>query len=211
MHMTKSKLTSLATAAALTASLFALSARAEAADAPKASAPMAQKASGNMAAGVHKASARFMTTAAASGLYEVEVSKLAASRGSADQLKAFAAMLVEHHTAANTELMALAQAKGVALPTAIPAPKQANMDRLSKMNGKAFDTAFIQQVGIKDHREDIALFDSASKTLPDAEVKGFAAKTLPTLRQHLSEAQTLPKKISGGSTAGPHAVDAPKP
>jgi putative membrane protein len=174
-------------------------------------APTARAADAAMAGKpVSGATKSFMTKAAAGGMYEVQVSKLAADHAANNDVKSYAQMLVDDHTAANTELMSIAQSKNVALPTDIPKAKQANITRLSKLNGKAFDTAFIEQVGIKDHREDIALFDGYNKVPGDADVKAFAAKTLPVLRHHFSDAQMLPKKMSG-TMVGDHVVDTPKP
>jgi putative membrane protein len=183
---------------------------ADAASAPMAASAPVAAASATAPKGVSGANSRFLAKAAASGTYEVEIAKLGATRGANAAVKTFAQMLVDDHTAANKELETLASSKNVTLPTGIAKAKQTNIDRLSKLDGKAFDTAFIQQVGIKDHREAIALFDGASKAGGDPDVKKFAAKTLPTLRHHLSEAQDLPRKISGNVTAG-HVVVTPKP
>jgi len=74
----------------------------------------------------------FMTKAAGGGMYEVEVSKMAASKARNADVKAYAEMLVKDHTAANDELKQLASSKGVTLPSDMPADKKAKMDKLSK-------------------------------------------------------------------------------
>jgi putative membrane protein len=48
------------------------------------------------------------------------------------------------------------------------------------------------------HEEDIKLFESASKTLQDSELKAFIDKTLPTLKEHLAAAKGLE---SGATTS----------
>jgi putative membrane protein len=133
----------------------------------------------------------FMTKAAGAGLYEVEVAKIAAQKAESADVKQFADMLVQHHTAANDELKALAATKSVELPKDVPADKKNKMAMLEKNSGASFDRAFIKEVGVSDHQTDIKLFEMASRSAKDAEVKTFATKTLPTLKQHLSAAQKL--------------------
>src|SRR5687767_12868558 len=58
----------------------------------------------------------FLRSAAQVGLYEVEISKRAAQRARSPQVKKFASMLVQHHTASNDQLRRLAAAKDVQLP-----------------------------------------------------------------------------------------------
>ncbi|MDB5817456.1 MAG: rane protein, partial [Rhizobacter sp.] len=84
----------------------------------------------------------------------------------------------------------------VPLETAIPKAKQSQLDRMAQLQGNAFDTAFVQTVGIKAHREDVVMFERVSKTSKDADVKAFATKMLPTLREHLATAQGIPAKAS---------------
>ena len=48
---------------------------------------------------------------------------------------------------------------------------------------------------VKDHVKDVKEFEKESKSGKDADVKQFAADTLPTLREHLQMAQTTATKI----------------
>ena len=140
---------------------------------------------------VSKKDQDFMTRAAAGGLYEVAGGTLAQEKGRSPTVKAFGEMLIKDHTAANGELKALASAKGVTLPTAVPADKKKRLDKIAK--AKDFDKEFVDEVGVDDHKKDIQLFEKASKDADDAEVKAFAAKTLPTLKAHHEHAEGLKK------------------
>jgi putative membrane protein len=141
---------------------------------------------------IAKADKDFFEKAAAGGMFEVEAGKLAESKGGAE-VKSFGSMLVKDHSAANEELKALAQKKGVALPTALPKDKQKKIDKLSKE--KDFDKDFVKEIGLEDHKKDISLFEKTSKNSKDADVKAFAAKTLPTLQQHRQHAEQLSKAM----------------
>src|SRR4051812_10483629 len=71
----------------------------------------------------------FIEKAAAGGMLEVEWGKLADSKGQNADVKSFGAMLVKDHSAANEELKALAQKKGVALPASLPSKQQKEVDK----------------------------------------------------------------------------------
>jgi putative membrane protein len=106
-------------------------------------------------------------------------------------------MLVDQHTAANKELVELANTKKVELPAAPARGMRVEVEKLAKLNGKEFDQRFMREVGIKDHEQDIKKFQAASGKVQDPELKAWIQKTLPTLREHLAHAQ----KLQGGDAA----------
>lgn len=63
------------------------------------------------------------------------------------------------------------------------------MERLGKLSGNDFDKAYMKHM-VDDHKKDVSEFEKASRSAKDPEVKAFAAKTLPTLKAHLQQAQT---------------------
>lgn len=136
---------------------------------------------------------KFIEQAAGSGMFEVQVSQLAASKATDANVKSYASMLVDHHTAANNELVKIANARGVELPAAPPRAMRKDIEKLGKKNGAEFDRDYVREVGIKAHEKDIKLFQGASKDVKDAELKAFVDKTLPQLREHLAAAQKLPQ------------------
>lgn len=62
--------------------------------------------------------------------------------------------------------------------------------RLAKENGADFDRDFIARM-VDDHEKDVKMFEKKASDANDPDVRAFAAKQLPTLRQHLSQAQNL--------------------
>jgi len=153
---------------------------------------------------IAKGDRQFVQEAAGSGLFEVQAAQLAATKASDPAVKSYANMLVEHHSAANNELTQLANTKGVELPAAPPRAMRSEIDNLGKKTGQEFDREFVRKVGINAHQKDIKLFEKASKDLKDPQLKAFAAKTLPTLQQHLAQAQKLPQ--AGGKGGGSDAA-----
>lgn len=158
---------------------------------------LAAAGSAALAAGpssLDKADREFIEKAAAGGMLEVAWGKLAESKSQNADVKSYAATLQKDHGAANDELKALAEKKGLSLPTAMPAKQQKELDKVSK--AKHFDEEFTEE-NVKDHKNDIKDFEKASKDAKDPDVKAFAAKTLPTLQGHLQKAEQLHKSVKG--------------
>lgn len=145
---------------------------------------------------------KFIEEAAGSGMFEVQVAQLAASKATDPNVKSFASMLVDHHTAANNELVKIANARGVELPAAPPRKLRKDIEKIGKKNGAEFDREFVREAGIKAHEKDIKLFEKAGRDVKDEELKAFVLKTLPTLRDHLVAAQKLPQSGKDGAAMG---------
>jgi putative membrane protein len=139
----------------------------------------------------------FVALAAGTDMYEIQASRLAQTRATNAQVRSYAQMLEQHHTATSNELMTLVRAKGATPPTALPADKQARIDQLSRLSGAAFDREYIRMTGVQDHQAAIGQFEQASRTLADRDLKAFAEKSLPILRQHLQQAQGIAGQIAG--------------
>jgi putative membrane protein len=146
-----------------------------------------------------RADRKFIENAAEAGMFEVQVGQLGAAKAADPQVKSFAGMLVDQHTAANNELVKLANAKGVELPATPSHGMRRDIDKLGKRNGADFDEHFVREVGIKSHEKTIKMFQKAGKDVKDAELKAFIDKTLPSLRDHLAMAQKLPQAGKKGA------------
>lgn len=138
-----------------------------------------------------------VTQMALGGLYELEVSRLAASRASSGIVRSYAQMLLDHHAAANAELAQIMQAKVYAPPATLPADKRAKLDQFQALSGLAFDRHYIHMVGIEDHIADVALFERGARDAADPDLKAWVARTLPRLRGHLQQAQGIAGTFAG--------------
>ncbi len=134
----------------------------------------------------------FLVQAAADEMFELQMSRLAAERASAPDLKAYAARLVDQHLSVQQELGALAQAKGVALPTRIGALRQRELYSLERLSGEDFDRAYFQRIATRAHRQDVRLYQNASRMAQDTEIREWANKMMPAQEQHVSDARALP-------------------
>jgi putative membrane protein len=156
-----------------------------------ASLAMAQRNSANrMAAG----DTTFVTKAAQGGMAEVQMGQLAKEHAANQAVKNFGQKMIEDHTRINNELKQIATNKGIALPTGLDSKDQSTYDRLSKLNGPAFDKAYLEDM-VRDHRADITEFNHEADRGTDPDLKAFAAKTLPTLEGHLQLAETTLNEV----------------
>ena len=162
------------------------------------SAPMAPTAAGaNAAARLSDADLKFVAVAAGSGMYEVEASRLALTRASDAQVRAYAQMLVNHHTANNNELIALVGTKGHRIAPGLPAPLQQKVQTLSGLQGAAFDREFVRMTGVQDHMAAVQAFQQGRGSVADADLRAYIDKTLPVLQQHLQQARDLAGRMAG--------------
>ena len=104
--------------------------------------------------------------------------------------KDFGRLMVQDHSKANREVVALAKSKGVKLPHAIPDEEQAVIDRLAMESGTKFDMAYKHEM-IRDHATDVGEMEREISLGSDASVRALAAKLLPVLKMHLQKAQSM--------------------
>jgi putative membrane protein len=149
-----------------------------------------QMSTGGTTAALSSADQKFVMEAAMGGMAEVELGRLAAERGSSDGVKQFGQRMVDDHSRANSELMQLTSARGVNVPASLDAKHQSEMTKMSQLSGAAFDRAYAKEM-VKDHQKDVSLFQKQSTRGADADLKAFAARTLPTLQEHLRMAREL--------------------
>jgi putative membrane protein len=146
----------------------------------------------------------FVAMAASGGLAEVRLGELAQQKGASAQVKQFGRQMVTDHTAANKQLTSAAQSSGMTPPTTLMPKHQKMVDKLSKLSGKEFDTAYMGMM-VKDHAEETGLFQQQSKSGQAEALRQLAAQTLPKLQQHLSMAKQVGGKLGVDTTATPAA------
>jgi putative membrane protein len=62
--------------------------------------------------------------------------------------------------------------------------------KLKAKSGKDFDQSY-DQIQVKAHQEAVALFEAYTRGGDNADLKSWAAQTLPHLKEHLSMTQKL--------------------
>lgn len=134
--------------------------------------------------------ADFAMKGADGGMAEVMMGQLGEKNGSSQAVKDFGAQMVTDHTKANDELKSLAAQKNITLPATTSADHQRMHDDLAKKSGKDFDKAYMDMM-VDDHQKNVDLFQNEANNGADADLKAWAAKTLPTLQSHLDKAKQI--------------------
>ena len=135
---------------------------------------------------------RFVKDALLAGMTEVELGKVALEKASSDHVKQFAQKMIDDHSKANEDLKQLASKENINVPDSLDSKHQSRVEKLSKLSGADFDRAYIKDQ-LKDHQQDVQEFQQEAQRGSDPDVKSFASKTLPVLKEHLSMAKDLDK------------------
>ena len=101
-------------------------------------------------------------------------------------MKRIGARIVFDHTKANKELTQLASQKGLSFDTrGVKAQNPGNAGS---------DRRYLKLLEV-DHKNDIAEFQKEAKSGDDRDVKSWASKTLPMLKEHLAMVQEVERRI----------------
>ena len=133
---------------------------------------------------------KFAREAAAGGMFEVNLGNVAVGKASNTSVQQFGQHMVQDHGKAGQDLAQIATRKGATLPSELPAKKQREVDRLSKLSGPDFDKAYISCM-VKAHKADEKAFKKASEDVQDPDLKAFATSTLTIVQSHLKMAEDL--------------------
>ncbi|WP_175975245.1 DUF4142 domain-containing protein [Burkholderia sp. BCC1047] len=137
--------------------------------------------------------AEFVDKAAMAGKAEVQASELALKQAQSADVRAFAKRMVADHGKANAKLTRIASQKG--LKPQVEQISDPDVEALRGKRGRDFDTAYLVATGPDAHKKAIALFEDEARDGKDAQLRAFAKSTLPTLKHHLSMAETVARKV----------------
>jgi predicted outer membrane protein len=138
----------------------------------------------------------FIRAADQINLAEMKIGKVAEENAKSDVVKKFGTQTVTDHSLMNKELRKISTKQGIALTEKLDSKHQELLNDLSKLKEVAFDTAYTKDM-VAGHEKAIQLFENEAKTGRDADVKAWAEKCLPTLREHLKLAQAAVKDVKG--------------
>ena len=135
----------------------------------------------------------FIKQAAAGGMAEVELSKIA-EKSENSEIKLFAERMVRDHKAANVELTDIATALCAEVPKTLDADHQRIRDQLRIAHGMASDQQYMR-VMVEDHNQADNLFRQEVDLGHDRQLRQFAQKTLPAIEEHQKMALELSHRL----------------
>jgi putative membrane protein len=137
----------------------------------------------------------FVTQAAASDMFEIETSRLAAEKAQDAKVKQFAQMMVADHTKTTNELKTIAASlqPAVTVQPTLPPDMQSKLDALKSAEGAEFDRLYVSQQ-IPAHQQALTLHQSYGQNGQEQQLKTFASKTAEAVQRHLTEVQQIAPK-----------------
>ena len=149
----------------------------------------------------------FVQLASAGGTAEENAARLAEKKAHDAGVKDFARRLAQDHAKSNQQLAALAKAANVPLPENVGPDHAAQKAELEKLNGAAFDVAYLRQQ-LVEHQKTVALLQWEISQGQDAALQRHAMESLPVVLEHLQMAQAIFARLTG---AGPQGLAASSP
>lgn len=138
--------------------------------------------------------AKFVVDAAAGGMEEVLLGRLAQQKAWSPDVKAFGVLMERDHSRGGDRLKIIAKEKNIILSDTLSPDRQKMADNLQTKNGKDFDKAYISMM-TEDHQKDIKEFEKEAKNGTDADIRAFADSTLHMLHKHLDSAEACHKRL----------------
>lgn len=166
-----------------------------AAETPSAAAAHAAEARAIRAKG-RTPDAAFVIAAAQSGLAGLTFSKMALEQAADPAVKRFAQEVAEASGKMTEELKPLLASQRAALPTELDQRNKKVGEWLAKLSGADFDRAYMSNMRAMRASE-VMVFERAATKAHDDNLKAWASKNLPTLKEHQAAAAEITKKIAG--------------
>jgi len=140
--------------------------------------------------GVQTADHQFMSEAALAGMAKIHMAYLALQNAQNEHVKAFAQQMLSDYGQSQSDLISIANQLGVQLPSEMDAKDRETFDALSKLQGAAFDKAYVKTM-LNGHQADVSRFKQEATKGNNQAMIDWASQTLSTLQSDLKEAQKV--------------------
>lgn len=137
----------------------------------------------------------FLIKAASCDNAEIEIGKLADKRAGSQQVKEFAAQLVNDHRKCADRVGLIFKNRKQSIVSGFEKDVTQSRDRLIELKGAEFDREYLRWT-ITTHQNVIPIFENQIKNGNKAELRAYAQEHVGILRNHLKRAQELLKSIN---------------
>jgi putative membrane protein len=141
--------------------------------------------------------AQFVYLASAIDLAEINLGWIASKHASSEEVKEYGRRMMTDHGKSTKQLLKIADKKGIRPAGTMGKKYEALAAKLRGMKGPALDREYLKNM-VTGHKKALALYEAQAKSGKDKELKEFAAKTAPVVREHLELAQKLSEKLEKG-------------
>ena len=150
--------------------------------------------------GLSSGDQEFVQEQLAMGKAEVELGKLAQQRGTHADVKNYGQMMETDHRMAGEELKEIANRANGRPQGRDDSAKDAHGDHvelreeLSKLSGGEFDRRYLDEM-VEDHEKGIDALEGRAERADHPQIREWAAKTLPKMRNHLAKAKAVQETL----------------
>ncbi len=142
---------------------------------------------------------RFVHDVVAGNTAEIELSRMAAEKATNPEVKQFAQTMVREHTAAGNELKQVLSQHNMQVQEMLDEKHRDLSEELSRLSGPEFDHEYMAAM-VDDHEAMENLLEGRANEKPNNQplenaVNQWAAKTLPSVKQHLQMAEQLENRL----------------
>lgn len=133
----------------------------------------------------------FINRMAIGDMFDVQSARLAEQKGERIE-KTFAQREVTDHTKFTDDIKGMVNSGKVhaSVPTGLDSEHQQRMDQLQKLSGKQFDEAYNRDE-VQNHENMATVLQQYAQNGDNSDLKQWASKILPEVRQHLTNAEKL--------------------
>jgi len=135
---------------------------------------------------------RFTQTAMSGSATEIALARVAVTKAESPEVRSFAQQMLNDHRQIATNIDNFALQRGYVVNWSITPEQQATIDRLSALEGAAFDDAYMQEM-VRAHQNTAAMMQAQSTS--GTETATLARETLPTVEHHLTMARDLDARV----------------
>jgi putative membrane protein len=136
----------------------------------------------------------FFDDSAQGQLLEIKLGQHVAKNAANEDVKRFGQRMVDDHTRLQKELSATAQQLGINMPADLDKKHKDIYDKLAGETGATLDKDYMARM-VDDHADDVKAFEKQVKDGKAPQLKQFAATSLPTLRDHLTQARDIHERV----------------
>jgi putative membrane protein len=136
----------------------------------------------------------FLIRAIACEVAEVKFAERAEKHATREDVRKTAQTMVEDHKKIRDEFLDQAKKMKVAVVEGLEKSHREQYDRLSKLDGVAFDREYVRHL-VDGHEKSIKLFKKWAKEAKDADLRTVTDSALAKMQDHLTHAKKLNEKI----------------
>jgi len=153
----------------------------------------------------------FLRKATEGSLAEVQLGKLAAEKGTSDDVKSFGQKMIDEHMKLNEKIASIADSLGVMLPKRMSKEDQAEYDKLNTLSGDEFDKEYITAM-VKNHHANLREFRIEANSTTDPALKDAITDGATLIHDHMvmidkiARAKGIATPASRAKLAAPPAI-----